>query len=1495
MHKKRIRTIITRVLEAVVLFLGVGLILLQTPWVQTRLADKVMKAAGSHIDGEIHFSAIKFAPFTTLIIKDFVIIDSNPRNELDTLMSASHVSATFSLKGLLSKKGGMQLDRVRAKDFTFNLVIFDEDENGVDNNIASVFRIPKGDGSLQEMPDLFCIKRADIDNFHYRMVIMDDKDDYEYPGHGIDWRDLDLVANAKGHDINFKDGGCDFAVDWLRIKEKCGYSCLVSGHGNVYMGVTTVTDARIIDKWSNVSIKKYTMACRNMSDFSDFLNKMKLSIDATATPLSLNSVSYFCGIFKDSPILLDIDGLQAEGPIADFHIGKAKFTDRHSGIKADLTLNVDDIFTPDSAYVYLDSRKLEFTSESIGKLVSGLVPEVRLDLGQYAPGVTADIHGVVEGPLNDLQTELTLDSEIGAIRLAAALKDLVKEQTAPKYEGELALDKVDLSKAGLGEGLGRTSLELKSKGTLEKDNPHIVVDRLDVSQLTFNDYTFSRIDGNGYFKDNTFTGNVRCNDPNLNFIFGGSFSLSAKSSNSIYKFNLLLGYADLAALNIDKKSPTSTVSAMMNINFRKTDGGVLIGDATISKLTYADGDGKHNIGDILFASVMEQDKIRMNLRSAFADFSYAGDPDLSTLADPILASTAGISVPALLTYSPRWDGRYFDASFYVKDTKEALSFLHKDIKIAPGTQGYVRLKKDSTLVAQFSSKGIKVNKSILKGLEGSVNSSKGVTQARVSVHGASHDKLSAQNATLSINAGNNTALTTLKVGRLLDKDISMDINLSTIFSREENGDIHVENEIESSNVMINGQRWSFSQPQITYRPKNLTIRDFLLSNGKQQIMISGGVSGTTPSTLALKLKDIDLSTANIFLSSDMPLSGSLDGFVYLSSPSSTNAGLKAELLCPDLGIGRARAGNIHLTAHLDDEDDLFKFTLTNGISEKDYAIKMDGSYNALSNYLNARLSLNSFNPNVIQPALTGMCFLLDGAVDGKVNASGPLDHISVQSNGLSLTNLRVGLVPTGVTYTLNGRMRYEQENLIVDRIDIRDGKKGSATLSGKVPDLTLRLDGLSVLDKNSGSSDYYGTLALDGNIRLSGPDMSNLLLDADIANSGTGKINVAISAGVQNSGGLLQFKEPEEEQEETDEFSISTIHEVGTSHSKLEAKCRMTVNPGLSIVAALDKEGSNALSISGDGVITADANTTTGNISLGGNYNITEGKYHFATLSSLISKDFNIENGSSLTFAGDVLDTELNINARHSLKTSLGPLISDTTSVSTRRLVNCNLKISDKLRNPSLGFSIDIPDLDPSTKSLVESELNTEDKVSRQFLALVVLGGFLPGTQSSIVNNSNSSSNFIYSNLASIMSGQLNAVLQKLNIPLDLGLSYQQNEVGNDVMDVAVSTQLFDNMVSVNGSVGNRKFSSTSDENVVGDLDINVKLNKDGRFRLNIFSHSADDYTNYLDNSQRNGIGVSYQKEYDSLRSYLRRLFKKEEEEKDVEIVPNKTLVIKNE
>ena len=160
--------------------------------------------------------------------------------------------------------------------------------------------------------------------------------------------------------------------------------------------------------------------------------------------------------------------------------------------------------------------------------------------------------------------------------------------------------------------------------------------------------------------------------------------------------------------------------------------------------------------------------------------------------------------------------------------------------------------------------------------------------------------------------------------------------------------------------------------------------------------------------------------------------------------------------------------------------------------------------------------------------------------------------------------------------------------------------------------------------------------------------------------------------------------------------------------------------------------------------------------------------------------------------------------------------------------------------------------------------------MQKQFLSLIVSNNFLPDEQSGIVNNSS----MLYSNVSEILATQLNNILQKLDIPIDLGLNYQPNERGNDIFDVAVSTQLFNNRVVVNGSVGNRQYSSGGSQNdVVGDIDIEIKLDRSGALRLNLFSHSADQYTNYLDNSQRNGVGLTYQTEFNSFRQFFRNMF----------------------
>ncbi|MBR1538888.1 MAG: hypothetical protein IJ636_05205, partial [Bacteroidales bacterium] len=70
-----------------------------------------------------------------------------------------------------------------------------------------------------------------------------------------------------------------------------------------------------------------------------------------------------------------------------------------------------------------------------------------------------------------------------------------------------------------------------------------------------------------------------------------------------------------------------------------------------------------------------------------------------------------------------------------------------------------------------------------------------------------------------------------------------------------------------------------------------------------------------------------------------------------------------------------------------------------------------------------------------------------------------------------------------------------------------------------------------------------------------------------------------------------------------------------------------------------------------------------------------------------------------------------------------------------------------------------------------------------------------------------------------------------------------------------------------------RQYLSSSNSDIVGDLDIEIKLNRQGQVRLTLFSHSADQFSNYLDQSQRNGAGIVYQEDFNTLRELWRKIF----------------------
>jgi len=501
---------------------------------------------------------------------------------------------------------------------------------------------------------------------------------------------------------------------------------------------------------------------------------------------------------------------------------------------------------------------------------------------------------------------------------------------------------------------------------------------------------------------------------------------------------------------------------------------------------------------------------------------------------------------------------------------------------------------------------------------------------------------------------------------------------------------------------------------------------------------------------------------------------------------------------------------------------------------------------------------------------------MGGYISGDIILDGPFDNLAISSEGTRLEEAMLKVAYTNVPYFADGTFHLNDDGVFFDDITIRDRATGTGSVTGSIDwdrlkdirfNTRIKVNEIEGVNVTEDMADvFYGNIYATGNVSITGP-VNSIVLSVDAVTAKPGQLHIPVSGLAASSGStnLLKFKEPVKEVY-IDPYvaMMKRLESTEAENSDFTVNLRVNASPDIEAFIEIDKASGNVLSGRGNGLVELEIGEDLFNIN--GEYTLTGGSYRFAAL-GLVSKDFQIQQDSKITFGGDIMESNLDITAEYTTKASLGTLLADSTSVGNRRDVICELKITDKLKNPRLGFNIEIPDLDPMIKSRVESALSTEDKVQKQFLSLLVTNNFLPEEQSGIVNNSSSL-------VTEAIANQLNNIFEKLDIPVDLGLKYQSNDRGTDIFDVAVSTQLFNNRVVVNGNIGNKQTGTSAQTDVVGDLDIEIKIDRSGSLRLNIFSHSADQYTNYLDNSQRNGVGLTYQTEFNNLGQFIRNIFR---------------------
>lgn len=1479
---------------AIAIVITAAVITLQFPQVQTAVAKVVVRKVSSMLDGEISFEKIHLKPFTTLILKNTVIIDKSPVTDpsdtlsvpVDTLFRAEYIIAKFSLDGLI-KHEGIRLDKVYLTGGRMNLVIEDVPEMDYDTttvNLARIFHLKSNPDKQVNPKEIFMIRKAEIRGMEFSMKNYSRrKTPYQS---GINWNDMDVSdINVKARDLRFKGGVMYGIGDIVSFREKSGFVCksISSTDVKVGNGRTVIENLRIDDGFSELYLPSFMMCYSCPQDFGDFINKVRIECEIERSVLDFKTLRHFVPQLEGNGLKLALAG-SASGCIDNFKITGMKVTSAAGGFSGTVSSSMSGL--PDIARTRLDMKvkDFHFTTAGMGKFISEWMREGGLDLSDYAKGIIFMLDANVNGPLNRLHVNADINSMSGRLKAGATIRNAVDAGKPIGLSAAVSTMNLDLGAIAGTDIIRQATLRTGVDAVLEKGATQVRIDSLIVDRLLLNGYDYSGIAAAGDLTKDSFNGKIICNDPSLNFLIQGTFALSNKTRNTLYRFYANIGHADLNAMNIDKRGK-SKVQLQTNANFTRTADGQILGKIDVGGIVLENRLGKHEIGNINVTSHSSDGLYRIKLDSRFADASFTGTASVTEFAKDLCNVTLRKELPALFRDSTYiWKGNSYNAGIRFYDSIDLFAFALPGMYIADETSINATVDKEGSFDLRLESPRIAFREQYLKDISASFNNRNGHFSGELTSQEASAASVILNDNRFMLLADNNhigAGYTYENKGELINRgEFFLHSDLNRVDDK-----IEVGVNILPSTLYLNSKEWNIQSSSVTVKGHEINVPSVEFSSGEEAIRISGKTSDTHRDTLTLSLDRFDISVLNSLVGNDFGFKGAVTGNVRLTSPLSEK-GLLADLVCDSTYIAQVPLGILHIGSYWEENFKRFGIGLRNDLDGKS-SIDLSGNFSPKHKILSLNGKFDRFNAAYARPFVKDIFSELDGYISGDISVDGPISSLSLSSSGTRIDDARLKIAYTNVAYSVSGPFHLDSEGVYFDDIAIADRFNGKGSVTGSINwvnfddlsfDTVINVRDIECIDISEKDADvFYGQIFGSGRLHILGP-MDAIRLNIDAATSKPGHLHIPVG-NISASGGttnLLKFTEPERFVK-TDPYEemMKKLKKQKTSAGDFGVRIHANATPDVEAFIEIDKASGNVLSGRGNGNIDLEIDKDI--FSIKGDYRMTAGKYRFSAM-GLVSRDFQIQEGSTVNFTGDIMDSRLDINAVYNTKASLSTLISDTSSVANRRAVECGINISDRISSPRIDFSINIPDIDPTVKARVESALSTEDKVQKQFLSLLITNNFLPDDQSGIVNN-------MYGNVGELMANQINNIFQKLDIPLDLGLNYQPNERGNDIFDVAVSTQLFNNRVIVNGNIGNRQYTAGNSQNgVAGDIEIEIKLDRAGAFRLNLFSHSADQYTNYLDNSQRSGVGVTYQTEFNTFRQFFRNMFSSKKKRQEARI-----------
>lgn len=1451
-----------------------GYLALRSPKVQTKITQYIAEYLSEELNTEVEVQGVDIGFFNRVILEGLYVEDLKG----DTLANLSKLY--LSLRYLGIDKQEVRLGKVQIDDLTFHLHKYEGDEKLNLQFLIDYFSVPK---DTADAPS-WNIKANELELVNASFKLRNHYS--ESKPLGIDYKDLDVRRiNLHIDEIEVDSDTVYGNLTNLSCYEKRGfYLKKLKGKAKVSPTELKVDELEILTALSDLKLDlHYTY--QDWVDYKDFVDAVRMDYHFERSVVNLKDVAFFAPALEGLNQTLQLSG-HIYGPVSSLNARNLEL-DYGSGTRLTGNIDMDGLPNIKETFLFFDLKNFSTTYRDLAsipqppfssgkslKIPNNIANLGRLNFKGSFTGFLNDFvaYGKLNTSIGSLQTDISLKQEASTGKLAYSGSLKSTAFNVGKFLDEDRLGKVTLKATVQGRGLTKSDLNAKLVGTI--NSAEII------------GYDYKDIEVNGEFAESMFSGEVSVADTNLNLIFRGGFDLSQELPQ--FNFYSDVRHANLYELNLLRERDGAIVSGVVEVDFKGDDIDNLVGLIELTNGSYQQtGDDKFEISSFQLDITETENAKDLQLRSGVIDADFNGKfsfKEIKTAANNLLRkhlpSYAGTSTA--LKDSSAMDFRF---SIELKRPELLTYFLAPGLEIGDSTSFSGSYKSTNSLLD-------------LQGFVSSIGfGSVRMNDVEISANNPSKEfQLGIKTNKLNLTDSLFLSAFSLKSFTFNDS-LGMELQWDNETVLENRGFIkgiasfpknkEVSFHLIQSDVTVAGLDWIVDEGNLLKIDTTAyEFTDFRFINETQSIGVNGKISRDPRSKLQVKLNQFDLSNFNpITLRKGLKFDGIVSGKADVSGIYDklflTNQLRVDSLVLNDVEIGSGEINNTWIPA----TESIQVFGLLNRNDKTSLSVVgeffpgKDKPQNFNIKAMVDQLPLSVFDP-YIDKVITDVKGIAkaDLSLKGKLDAPELSGYVVLKQAELLFTYLNT-------RYRISDTVSVKKDGFYFKNLTVLDERDRTARINGWVKhdkfknfqfDANLTTEEFMALNTNSAmNSLYYGKAFGTGTARFYGEPKNMHLKLAMRTDRGT-KFNIPLY-GAKNvdETDFITFVKPKGLEDDV-ELDLSNEFKVSFQNLTLEMDVEATDDAEIQLI--FDPAVGDIIKGRGNGDLNISLDRS-GNFKMFGDYYIKKGEYLF-TLQNVINKKFLIQQGGTINWSGSPYEALVNITANYGVRTSLYELMYPDTSNDNykRRIqVDCILNMSGNLLTPNIDFDINLPNSDEQTLTEVKNRIGVGNvqEMNRQVFGLLVLNRFFP------TENQNQAlqqaGGFFSSSTSEMVSNQLSNWLSKISNDFDVGLNYRPgDDITSDEIQVALSTQLFNNRIIIDGNVGVANTQSSS-SNIVGDVNIEYKITPDGRLRVRAFNVSNDINSLRANAPFTQGVGLSYQKEFNKLGDLFRRKKKKDE------------------